>query len=95
LLLNRASRNRERRNEETRERMARLRAQDATVAPEVLEARLAARREAACKYREKCVLVNPTSASPPHTTRNRRTLKFKAREMRHKARGLKEHQKMQ
>jgi hypothetical protein len=34
--------------------MARLRAQDATVSPEVLAARLEARCEAARKYREKC-----------------------------------------
>ncbi|KAJ7181395.1 hypothetical protein C8R43DRAFT_941240 [Mycena crocata] len=37
----------------TRERMARLRATDAFVAPEVLAARLEARRAAAQKYREK------------------------------------------
>ncbi|KAJ7810010.1 hypothetical protein B0H14DRAFT_2607636 [Mycena olivaceomarginata] len=46
--------NREQRNAQTRERMARLRAKDHTVPPEVLQARLDARQEAARKYREKC-----------------------------------------
>ncbi|KAJ7893227.1 hypothetical protein B0H13DRAFT_2339815 [Mycena leptocephala] len=62
-------RNRDERNRQTRERMARLRAQDAMVAPDVLAARLAARREAACKYREK----------------NRRKIALKARETRARA----------
>ncbi|KAJ7646086.1 hypothetical protein DFH06DRAFT_1136232 [Mycena polygramma] len=70
--------NREQRNTQTRERMARLRRQDSTVPPDVLEARLAARREAARKYREK----------------NKRTLKLKAREQRAAARGLKEQQRL-
>jgi hypothetical protein len=47
-------RNREQRNAQTRERMVRLRAKDHTVPPEVLQARLDARRQAAHKYREKC-----------------------------------------
>ncbi|KAJ7925372.1 hypothetical protein B0H13DRAFT_1863214 [Mycena leptocephala] len=63
------ARNREERNRQTCERMARLRAQDAIVPPEVLAARLAARREAACKYREK----------------NRRKIAMKAREARARA----------
>lgn len=50
----RPPRNRLERNEQTRARMARLCAQDATVSPEVLAARLEAHREAARKYREKC-----------------------------------------
>ncbi|KAJ6460708.1 hypothetical protein C8R47DRAFT_1226211 [Mycena vitilis] len=51
------SANHEQRNAATRARMARLRAQDATLPPDVLEARLAARREAARKYREKRVFL--------------------------------------
>ncbi|KAJ6509360.1 hypothetical protein C8R47DRAFT_1065614 [Mycena vitilis] len=66
--------NREQRNEATRARMARLRAQDKTLPPDVLMARLAARREAARTYREK----------------NRRKLRVKAREMRAEARASKE-----
>ncbi|KAJ7826541.1 hypothetical protein B0H13DRAFT_2374339 [Mycena leptocephala] len=61
--------NRAERNRKTREQMARLRAQDATLPPEMLAARLEARREAARKYRE----------------RNRRQIAIKAREARAKA----------
>ncbi|KAJ7038473.1 hypothetical protein C8F04DRAFT_1256073 [Mycena alexandri] len=64
------------RNRQTRERMAHLRAQDAVVSPEELEARLVARREAARKYREK----------------NRRKLALKARQTRLAAKGAKEHE---
>jgi hypothetical protein len=46
-------RNREECNQKTRERMARLRASDVTVLPEVLAARLEARRTSAKRYREK------------------------------------------
>ncbi|KAJ7431002.1 hypothetical protein B0H11DRAFT_1942270 [Mycena galericulata] len=45
--------NREQVNDKTRERMRRLRASDVTVRPEVLVARLEARRAAAKAYREK------------------------------------------
>ncbi|KAJ7260024.1 hypothetical protein B0H12DRAFT_1069918 [Mycena haematopus] len=59
-------RNRDEVNRKTRERMAWLRALDVTVAPEVLAARLEARRATAKKYREK----------------HQWTLKMKAREAR-------------
>lgn len=55
VLLSDSPRNREERNRKTRERMARLRAQDPTLPPEILAVRLEARREAARKYRERCV----------------------------------------
>ncbi|KAJ7739797.1 hypothetical protein DFH07DRAFT_965608 [Mycena maculata] len=58
--------NREEVNAKTRERMVRLRASDETVPPEVLAARLEARRAATKRYRE----------------RNQRKLKMKAREYR-------------
>ncbi|KAJ6457194.1 hypothetical protein C8R47DRAFT_1082120 [Mycena vitilis] len=57
---------REERNRKTRERMARLRAEEASLPPDVLESRLEARRKAACRYREK----------------NRRQIALKARERR-------------
>ncbi|KAJ7437716.1 hypothetical protein FB451DRAFT_1416699 [Mycena latifolia] len=60
------TKNKEECNRKTRERMARLRASDETVAPEVLAAWLEARRAAAKKYREK----------------NQRKLAMKAREAR-------------
>ncbi|KAJ7432989.1 hypothetical protein B0H11DRAFT_2248631 [Mycena galericulata] len=60
------TRNREELNDKTRERMRRLRASDTTVPPEVLAARLEARRAAARRYREK----------------NQWKLKMKAREAR-------------
>lgn len=50
-------RNREEINAKTRERMRRLRASDETVSPEILAARLEARRAAAKRYRERCVSV--------------------------------------
>ncbi|KAJ7720210.1 hypothetical protein DFH07DRAFT_784455 [Mycena maculata] len=56
--------NREELNSKTREQMVRLWALDVTVSPEILAARLEARREAARKYREK----------------NKHKLKMKARE---------------
>ncbi|KAJ7792185.1 hypothetical protein B0H14DRAFT_2624171 [Mycena olivaceomarginata] len=70
-------RNREQRNTQMGERMARLHAQDHTVLPEVLQARLDARRQAARKYREK----------------NRRLLASKARKTRKQARKLKDDQR--
>lgn len=47
-------RNQDERNAKTCLRMARLRNQDHLVPPEELEVRLAARREASRKYRERC-----------------------------------------
>ncbi|KAJ7462281.1 hypothetical protein B0H11DRAFT_2241421 [Mycena galericulata] len=47
------TKNREQVNDKTRERMRRLRASDVTVPPEVLQARLEARRASAKAYREK------------------------------------------
>ncbi|KAJ7435841.1 hypothetical protein B0H11DRAFT_2256788 [Mycena galericulata] len=74
------TKNREKVNEQTRERMRRLRASDVTVPPEVLAARIEARRAAARKYRE----------------RNQWKLKLKARETRAAAaeerRRVKEHE---
>ncbi|KAJ7507632.1 hypothetical protein B0H11DRAFT_2218469 [Mycena galericulata] len=61
--------NREEVNHKTRERMRRLRASDVTVPPEVLAARLEARRAAARRYRE----------------RHQHRLKMKAREARAEA----------
>ncbi|KAJ7466740.1 hypothetical protein B0H11DRAFT_2239616 [Mycena galericulata] len=61
--------NREELNKKTRERMRRLRASDVTVPPEVLAARLEARRAAAKRYRE----------------RHQHKLKLKAREARAQA----------
>ncbi|KAJ7431295.1 hypothetical protein B0H11DRAFT_1941925 [Mycena galericulata] len=73
------TKNREELNKKTCERMRRLRASDVTVPPEVLAARLEARRAAARKYRE----------------RNQSKLKVKARESRAAAaeerRRVKEH----
>ncbi|KAJ6479200.1 hypothetical protein C8R47DRAFT_1074642 [Mycena vitilis] len=57
---------REERNQKTRERMARLRAEEGNLPPDVLAIRLEARREAARRYREK----------------NRRQIALKARERR-------------
>ncbi|KAJ7160863.1 hypothetical protein C8R46DRAFT_1223212 [Mycena filopes] len=71
--------NREHRNAQTRERMARLRAQDDSLPPHILEARLLARREDARKYREK----------------NRRKLAHKARELRTTTRGVKQRERVQ
>ncbi|KAJ7040102.1 hypothetical protein C8F04DRAFT_1254245 [Mycena alexandri] len=66
----------EERTAQTRERMRRLRAQDTVVSPQELQARLAARRESARRYREK----------------HRRLLAHKARQARLHAKGHKEHQ---
>jgi hypothetical protein len=53
-------RNREERNKQTRERMARLRAREATLPREARTVRQEARREATRRYREKCM-----SSCPP------------------------------
>ncbi|KAJ7459118.1 hypothetical protein B0H11DRAFT_2242688 [Mycena galericulata] len=67
------TKNREEVNHKTKERMARLRASDVTVAPEALAARLEARRAAAKKYRERRQGCG---------NRNQWKLKLKARESR-------------
>ncbi|KAJ7494548.1 hypothetical protein B0H11DRAFT_1910563 [Mycena galericulata] len=69
--------NREEINEKTRDRMRRLRASDVTVPPEVLAARLEARRAAAKRYRQ----------------RHQHQLKMKAREARAQAAEERRHAK--
>jgi hypothetical protein len=86
-------RNREQRNAQTRERMARLRAKDHTVPPEVLQARLDARQEAARKYREKCSSFPLRLSFAECESRNRRLLASKARKTCKQARKLKDNQR--
>ncbi|KAJ7175548.1 hypothetical protein C8R46DRAFT_1030589 [Mycena filopes] len=88
--------NREHRNAQTRERMARLRAQDDSLPPHILEARLLARREDARKYREKSVpLFLFELISPQCYAENRRKLAHKARELRTTTRGVKQRERVQ
>ncbi|KAJ7839127.1 hypothetical protein B0H14DRAFT_2588138 [Mycena olivaceomarginata] len=74
--------NRAKRNDETRARMARLRAQDTQLPPDVLNARRAARCEATRKYREK----NQSRLAEEAREARSRAKADKAREAQHQAR---------